>query len=830
MARNKIDYGIDLGTTNSAICRMEQGKPTIIKSDTLKDTMPSCVAFTKKGTIRVGDTAYNMLKQDKCKATETRRESSNSFVEFKRTMGTDKLYIVDSTNEKFSSEELSAEVLKTLKSFVLDENIKSAVITVPAKFTINQKDATMRAAKLAGFEHCELLQEPIAAAMAYGLKAENKNAYWMVFDFGGGTFDAALLNVEDGIIQVFDTEGDNYLGGKDLDYAIVDNILMPYLKENFSIDEILSNDKKKKILRDALKTFAEPAKNQLSFKTEYECTSDLGDMGEDDEGEELELDLTITQDDLKKVFAPLFQKAINICKDLLKRNNLDGSQLSSLILVGGPTHSPILRQMLKEQITTNVDTSVDPMTVVATGAALYASTIDNEVSSDDLEQGTIFFDVKYDATTVEPSTWATVRLDRSKSTGAIPNKIYVDFISSDKSWSSDKVEINEKGDIIECILKEGIVNTFTIETYDEKGNRLKCFPNEISINQGLVVGNATLPYNISIGIWDDDRQTKVTSPITGLERNKQLPAKGVENRYKTSQTLVPGDSNTKLVIPIYQTDEGAEGIKAIYFNEVYRFEITGDDINEVVPENSDLNITISADRSETMSISVYIPCIDFTIDKNFDKEAKHTVSKRELELMIADTQKEIIKLSRKGISIEQYQQELNSIKQDFDNGDEPSKIISDLQKLCRKLDKYDTKGSWEEIERDLDKAMLDLEKANNDLGTAETSMQVESLKRDVMQVKQKRDVKTAKKILDDMRNLYFKLTLVFQLMYMIEDLDRKFSTTAWRDPTIARRLLNQGLSICRTNPTVEDLMPICKELFDLLPSEVVDKYNEGLPH
>ena len=281
MARIKIDYGIDLGTTNSAICRMEKGEPVIIKTDVLKDTMPSCVSVNKKGGIKVGDGAYNTMKSDKRRATKSMQaEKSNTYIEFKRTMATDTKYQCSNLGKEFSSEELSAEVLKTLKSFVSDENFSSVVITVPAKFTVNQKTATMEAAKIAGFKRCELLQEPIAASMAYGLTSEDNNGIWMVFDFGGGTFDAALLKVEDGIQQVFDTEGDNYLGGKNLDYAIVDSIIIPYLQKNYAIDGYLAEEEKKQVLRDAMKTYAEDAKNQLSFKDSEDILSNLGDLGD----------------------------------------------------------------------------------------------------------------------------------------------------------------------------------------------------------------------------------------------------------------------------------------------------------------------------------------------------------------------------------------------------------------------------------------------------------------------------------------------------------------------------------------------------------------------
>ena len=140
MARNKIDYGIDLGTTNSAISRMEKGEPIVIKTDVLKDTMPSCISVNKKGSIKAGDSAYNTMKQDKRRATKSwHKGASNTYVEFKRTMATDTKYSCTNLNKDFSSEELSAEVLKTLKSFVTDETFSSVVITVPAKFTVNQK-------------------------------------------------------------------------------------------------------------------------------------------------------------------------------------------------------------------------------------------------------------------------------------------------------------------------------------------------------------------------------------------------------------------------------------------------------------------------------------------------------------------------------------------------------------------------------------------------------------------------------------------------------------------------------------------------------------------
>ena len=480
MERLKSGYGIDLGITNSVICRMEKGEPVVIKTDTLKDTMPSCVAFTKRQSVKAGDTAFNDMKSDKRRVFKAgKKEASNAYVEFKRTMGTDTKYASTYMGRDYSSEELSAEVLKTLKSFVTDENISSVVITVPAKFTVGQKTATLEAAKMAGFTKCELLQEPIAAAMAYGLTTDSKDGIWMVFDFGGETFGAALLKVEDGIMQVFDTEGDNYLGGKNLDYAIVDNIIIPYLKKNFALDETINNKVKKDVLRDAMKIYAEEAKNQLSFKERYDILSNLGDLGEDEEGEEIELDLTLSQNEVFDVMRPYFQKAVDICKDLVNRNNLSFAQIDKLILVGGPTHSPLIRQMLKDQVTPNVDTSIDPMTAVATGAALYASTIDAVVDDKEIEEGTVKLEIGYESTSVEQSEWVSVILDAESSY----SKVYVELERSDKAWTSGKVEIDAIGNVIEAVLLESKPNSFAIHAYDEQGNKLSCFPKEITIIQ-----------------------------------------------------------------------------------------------------------------------------------------------------------------------------------------------------------------------------------------------------------------------------------------------------------------------------------------------------------
>lgn len=824
MARLKIDYGIDLGTTNSAICRMEKGEPVVIKTDVLKDTMPSCVSFTKRQSVKAGDSAFNDMKSDKRRASKVgKKEASNAYVEFKRTMGTDTKYKSTYMGRDYSSEELSAEVLKTLKSFVTDENISSVVITVPAKFTVGQKTATLEAAKMAGFTKCELLQEPIAAAIAYGLTTESKDGIWMVFDFGGGTFDAALLKVEDGIMQVFDTEGDNYLGGKNLDYAIVDNIIIPYLQKNFVLDATLANDEKKDVLRDAMKTFAEEAKNQLSFRDKYDILSNLGDLGEDEDGEEMELDLTVSQSDVFDVMRPYFQKAVDICKNLVSRNHLSSSQINKLILVGGPTHSPLIRQMLKDQITPNVDTSIDPMTAVATGAALCASTLDGPIPP--IEEGTVKLEIGYESTSVEQTEWVSAKL----SPDSFYPKVFVELERSDKAWSSGKVEVDATGNVIEANLLESKPNSFTINAYDEQGNKVPCFPNEITIIQGSKVGAAPLPYNIGIATWSDAKKRPVFRMAKGLEKNKPVPAVGVINDLKTTSKLRPGVEDDVLKIPVYQVDDfkGAEGRSASLYEYVADIVITGDDVETLITEDSSVDVTLKVDTSEQMTIEVHFLATDTTVEKMLDTSKKQSIedATKVINKDLAEAQRSINRLSGAGVNTSDLQNKLDDVKNEAANSSEKKAVLQHLKEVLRKIEDVEDATAWDRLEVELREEFERLEKAQNDLGDDKTAQIVNQLRLQTDQVIRSKDVKMGHEVLDQINSLFMHLTLLYQCMGFIQHYNGRFGSVRWTDSSRARQLLNNGLEAINNNPTVDTLHPIVCGLIDLMPDE--DKANAG---
>jgi len=698
--RNKIDYGIYLGLGHACVCRMEKGVPVIKKIDVTDDSMPCCVFFNRRGGIVVGASAYRSLKSDKIYATKSwHATGTNAFVEFQRTMGSDKVYHSKNMEDKglkadYTSEELSAEVLKALKSYITDESFRSVVITVPAKFSVSQINATKDAAKLAGFDHCELLQEPIAASLAYGISSIQNNGYWMVFDFDDCTFNVALIKAQNGSIQVVDTNGDNYLGGNDLDYAIVDEIIMPYLKECYGVKSILADAGRYGILRDAMKSYAEDLRNKLSFLEREDVISNLGELGEDEDGEEIELDFTVTQEQAFDVMRPFFQKAVDMSKALLERNSLKGEHLDKLILAGGPTRSSIIRDMLSKQVSHNIDFSVDPTTCKAIGAALYASTIDSKIKNNEINRGIIRLNVGYESASVETTEWVSIQLDKAATGANCPDKVFVELISSDKTWSSSKTEIDADGNVVEVHLQERMTNLFSILTFDEQGTLLECIPNDISIIQTSESSRAPLSYYIGIELWDEEKKKLVFQPIEGLEKNKPLPVTGSINGLKTTSQLRPGDAIDRIVIPIYQADEVCEGISSKLYEHVADVVIDGNDVNQLVPLNSTWNLTIKVDASEMMTFEAYFPSFDLSISKTIDTSKKLSLedARRAIVDYFAEAERNIARLERFFISSSDLYARLLEVKSEYADRKEVKMVLQHLKEVMREIEKRDNEN------------------------------------------------------------------------------------------------------------------------------------------
>lgn len=352
--------GIDLGTTNSAVAVLEGGEAKIITNPEGNRTTPSVVSF-KNGEIQVGEVAKRQAVTN-----------PNTISSIKRHMG-EAGYKVEVEGKSYTPQEVSAMVLQYIKGFAEDylgEKVEKAVITVPAYFNDAQRQATKDAGKIAGLEVERIVNEPTAAALAYGLDKTDKDEKILVFDLGGGTFDVSILELGDGVFDVLSTAGDNNLGGDDFDNKIIDHMVAKFKKEN-GID--LGKDK---MALQRLKDAAEKAKKDLSGVTSTQISLPFitaGDAGP------LHLEMTLTRAKFDELTADLVERTKIPVRQALKDAGLSQSEIDEVILVGGSTRIPAVVDAVRKETNKEPNKSVNPDEVVAMGAAIQGGVITGDV-------------------------------------------------------------------------------------------------------------------------------------------------------------------------------------------------------------------------------------------------------------------------------------------------------------------------------------------------------------------------------------------------------------------------------------------------------------------
>ena len=355
----EIILGIDLGTTNSAVAVMENGKPTILENPEGKRTTPSVVAFKGEEVI-VGDAAKRQMITN-----------PNTITSIKRHMG--EKYHVDVNGKEFTPEEISAKILSYIKSFAekkLGQKVSKAVITVPAYFNDAQRQATKNAGKIAGLQVERIINEPTAAALAYGLEKTDKEQKILVFDLGGGTFDVSILDMSEGTFEVVATSGDNELGGDDWDHAIM-NWLIDEAKKEFGVD--LSSDK---MAMQRLKDAAEKAKIDLSGQLTTQILLPFISMNANGP---INIEKELTRAKFEELTKPLLERTRKPVEDALKESGFSKSEIDEVLLVGGSTRMPAVQKMVEDLIGKPANHSINPDEVVAMGAAIQGGVLSGEV-------------------------------------------------------------------------------------------------------------------------------------------------------------------------------------------------------------------------------------------------------------------------------------------------------------------------------------------------------------------------------------------------------------------------------------------------------------------
>jgi molecular chaperone DnaK len=606
---NTINYGIDLGTTNSAIAKFIKGEVIIFSNpqDYGRNTLPSVVAY-RKDRITVGNKAKEFLEKD----------PHNVVGVFKRKMGTSESFKIKSINESKTPIELSAQVLKELKTFVnTGDNLDAVVITIPASFDTIQSNATKEAGIQAGFKQVVLLQEPIAASLAYAnmkKEREMQEGQWLVYDLGGGTFDVALIKIKDGEMKVLDHEGDNFLGGADFDNMIVEKLVIPKICEKYKFsnleDEMKSASGKFNAKYYVLLRRAEEAKITLSSKTSAEI---VVDGFEDEDGNEVDMEIVITRSEFNELIRPNIDGTIKMIKQILTRNSLKPIELQFTLMVGGSTYIPYVRTRVEEVLQIPANCEIDPTTAVAIGAAYYSATKPKEIEkSSAKKQTSISIKTSYNKASKEKDELFSARI-----TGNTQGLSYR-ITRQDGGFDSGIKKLSER--ISEDLpLVDGAFNFFSLVVYDSQNNIIETDIEPIGINSGFGISGQPIPEDICLEVDDYDNPGK-TRLVLVFQKNSVLPLRK-QITFPLNKGLIKGNIDDFLIINILEGSHLAipESNKPIAF-----LRIDGNMVKRDISKGSDVEITITLTESRDVNISAYLNMADQEFKQIFNPNQRDT--------------------------------------------------------------------------------------------------------------------------------------------------------------------------------------------------------------
>jgi molecular chaperone DnaK len=584
MATGPLYVGIDLGTTNSTAAVFDGERVTLVRNSQGATLTPSVVRIDGRNTVTVGARARRFLETD----------PQNTRSEFKRLMGTAQQIEFAAAKTKKKPEELAAEVLKSLRADV-KEHLgfvpARAVISVPALFELPQSAATSEAARLAGFEKVELIQEPVASALAAGWTADEASGSWLVYDLGGGTFDVSLLETRDGLLRVVGHDGDNFLGGRDFDWALVDWVLEEL--ERTQKVKISRADPKHAAAVRKLKLAVEEAKIEL---TRAEETSIALPGAFEVEGEPIDVDVVVQRSTLEDLCAPLIDRSIEVCKRLLTAHGLTPSQLGKVVLVGGPTVMPSLRSRVRDALQCRFGEGLDPMTLVAQGASIYAATagLDAKSAGVEEEQGRRVW-LQYPAMSSDLTPHVVGRLVDA---GPAAEGLKIRLSRNDGQWQSPEVSVDAEGAFVLTVdLLPRRPNVFTLDATTAAGAKVKLSPSTFTIVQGLTISDPPLSRTVGVALANDGVHVF-------FERGAPLPARRTFVLH-TVESVAKGSESCLLKIPIVQ----GELDQAHLCRLVGTLEIGGKAIKSSLPAGSPVEVTLELDRGGHLSARALVPAL-----------------------------------------------------------------------------------------------------------------------------------------------------------------------------------------------------------------------------
>lgn len=602
--------GIDLGTTNSAICSFDGESIRLYKSPEQHDVTPSAIFIDRRGNKYVGSRAYN----------NAARNPDNAAVLFKRLMGTSTPVKLPAVNLTMTPEECSADVLRALYGY-LPEEIRGdgdtgTVITVPAAFNQMQKDSTMAAADAAGLGRVALMQEPVAAVMSVMRQRKNDGVF-VVYDLGGGTLDIAIAESISGRVTLLAHGGIAMCGGRDFDRILFDNIVKPWLLENFDLPEDLTtNPQFKSLLRMA--TWAtEKAKIELSQKEEAVVSLPETELGvRDQAGEEIYIDITIDRKRYDGLIGPKVEESIVSARETLEKAGLSPHDVERVVFVGGPTHYKPLRDKVAFELAIAPSTDVNPMTAVAEGAAVFAESIDWASQSRGRKSargaisagGALDLSFNYIARTPDSKAKIVAKLGSSAPAGV---EFQID--SLDTGWSSGRITLKDGAGIELNLTKPGD-NTFKVFVFDSNGGPVSLREDKIVIARTAASIDA-IPASHSVGVEARDKVGGRLSLDYLVREGDQLPKKG-KKTFKAGESLKAGSAGS-IKFKLWEGDI-SDPINDNRF--IGMFEIKGTDFDDgVIAAGAELICEYEVLDSGNIVLEVSVPSISgsFQSGRNF---------------------------------------------------------------------------------------------------------------------------------------------------------------------------------------------------------------------
>lgn len=590
MPTSPLYVGIDLGTTNSTAAVFNGETVAPVRNTAGALLTPSVVRIDRRGNVMVGAKARRFAESD----------PRNAHAEFKRLMGTGHRFTFSAAQTVKSPEELSSLILHSLRSDIEAQTGVAptrAVISVPALFELPQIQATSEAARLAGYEQIEMIQEPVASALAAGWQRED-SGLWLVYDLGGGTFDVSLLETQDGLLRVAAHDGDNFLGGRDFDARVVD-WMVTSIQEGGGPKLDRRNPEHLATFR-RLRLLAEEAKIELtrSHSASIYCPN------LEHEGEPVDVDLELTREELEKLIRPLIERTLDVCQRLVTSKGLTPRDLSRIVLVGGPTVIPSLRQLVDEGLGAPLATDVDPMVVVAQGAALFAAASG--------------LDARPKQTPVRPASgphlWLQHPAMTSDMTPFVVGKV-VDAPSAvdslilsrdDGAWQSPEQVPDSDGNFATMVsLRPRASNTFEIHAR-VRGDLVATQPANLTIIHGVALSEPPLSRSIGIALADDRVQVYA-------ERGTPLPLRRTFT-HRTVEAVVPGFTDYALRVPIVQ----GEFPWAHLCRLVGVLEIPSAALEAPLPVDAAIEVTLEVDRGGQLRAQAHVPQLQQVFDQVAD--------------------------------------------------------------------------------------------------------------------------------------------------------------------------------------------------------------------